>query len=1544
MHAPLRSLACIVRCAAIAGAATLLCRAQTASVAPPAAPASFPVRQCHVWQVTYDDRELGLVDGTAIVDWEGRDAQVTLYSPIDDAPSILRVVRMSPFGADGQTEMVLAGPSPNMAPVAAPATDGYPVLGAAVGSQVVARHHGPQASASVAQRAFADDTVTVTLGYNGAGGLSGQWHYRADPLTQRARDGGGRVGTFAMQDDDAESFLGVQSGSESWTYLPPAIRYAVVIEDQGSQGHFGATFGYPRPVGPNREFGAGRANGYANRRTLMIVGENLPLLPTTAGHSRALEPIQTDRADLHYGMPALIGPPKPGADADDDIERAWRTITAGMDDATAKAVRALPAATVDVDFTAGVLPGVTEFTWNGAKAVWQLQFGDNTAKVRAVRATSPTTSEETSTAFLPEQIRVQVETALALPVDSINVFVAANGALQKDPIEATRVPGSPNLYQTGPIVFQGEGPPPADASGMVIAARSGDKVTFVAEQQRGLFFGAAQATVSVFNDPSEVSTTWNHELMICAKLAGKEMPTDWAHLSNQQVESITNYFVFATSEHAITTRITLGQHTAMVLLRDKFIELMKRQQANLQATAADDDGVLGFGKIVAQSIRGNPQSLFSTLPAGTLNGAPVTLADAADDPKLEKAFGTDLAGLRTWKVAAFRQGLLAYVASIQKSIDMAAAVPTDRPKELLKLTGSHFEAVAAQLVPELVHFDKTLGRWVPDQVARANVLSVPGLQQQINDQKGAANIDTQLLVGVLSAAASAPVMFSESAFASALTWAANGLMWEIPAFSEGWELHLLKGDVEFALGASAVLGHARYDEVKALDTDWWKFAVSQLGQGALANLQAIDALSKFGREMAVFRGARILEGLDGGVVALKKLSKAQLADVEAVAIEAKALSAANKELDDVRKNALATWNSYIEESKAGEALASQEWLRASRLRQSLSPRRQDPLLALSSGNAGDASSLAYQIAGKSRATELKKAVADLRMQAFKLKSGEGDVLTEFRSAVSDKILEAKGREDAIATMLAKGREDISTLAKVSDAEVAWITGVQGEVDAARMQGLLARNNSSWSQMKDAFTKTSAVSAADMNQFVRWRNEVVDPMLNGVIKEVEGEMSTLLGRPVTLRRKALGSVNLTSDYDISVEGFGAERVVAKFNERFRKQFGFESAFVFDTNIYTDPAYKLFKARGLSAGGELVLGSVELDTVRQFVYDQMATCKYAPDDVWKAHKALLLAKSAPESRAMIDFAFKQAEAADSEARAILKGYLGAAEGKNAEYQALNMAYADVLGQIDQWRLEMVRLDGLFVPGSKYKALPPPKFLEKFPKYKTKVEKITELIANNDIKNANELRNAMEEQVMAQIRDTQGIALYFASEAYQSEGTILHVVDELQGGGGIKRSAKLEDLLMKPVATSLDPLSYINSFNENRANLFKELGHLGYFPGHSEKEAGKVLAAKSAKYFIRQLDAMKQAGVDLRQVLPGELIELTCNIDAVRGNVDTVEKVLKAANLTGDQYIAKILESSDALAVAGVNNKQFAGLANYLKDDFGDLNRLQGLSSLK
>src|SRR5205823_928454 len=132
------------------------------------------------------------------------------------------------------------------------------------------------------------------------------------------------------------------------------------------------------------------------------------------------------------------------------------------------------------------------------------------------------------------------------------------------------------------------------------------------------------------------------------------------------------------------------------------------------------------------------------------------------------------------------------------------------------------------------------------------------------------------------------------------------------------------------------------------------------------------------------------------------------------------------------------------------------------------------------------------------------------------------------------------------------------------------------------------------------------SAAEMHNFVSYREDLMKKLLDASITEVAGAIERETGRKPNLIRKALGSTNLTSDLDFSVFGDGAERVVKVFNDKFRalSEFkGLESGHVFDTNVYTQAVYELFSRKEL-VGKSLGIANADLDALRQLMYEQMA----------------------------------------------------------------------------------------------------------------------------------------------------------------------------------------------------------------------------------------------------------------------------------------------------------------------------------------------------
>jgi len=67
------------------------------------------------------------------------------------------------------------------------------------------------------------------------------------------------------------------------------------------------------------------------------------------------------------------------------IQHAWSQITADMDEAAKAKLSKLDAVVIREKHTSDVVPGVTTFTWGGARGIWRLEFGDFTAQVRVMR-------------------------------------------------------------------------------------------------------------------------------------------------------------------------------------------------------------------------------------------------------------------------------------------------------------------------------------------------------------------------------------------------------------------------------------------------------------------------------------------------------------------------------------------------------------------------------------------------------------------------------------------------------------------------------------------------------------------------------------------------------------------------------------------------------------------------------------------------------------------------------------------------------------------------------------------------------------------------------------------------------------------------------------------------------------------------------------------------------------------------------------------------------------------------------------------------------
>ncbi|MFZ3492045.1 hypothetical protein ACODT5_02185 [Streptomyces sp. 5.8] len=102
----------------------------------------------------------------------------------------------------------------------------------------------------------------------------------------------------------------------------------------------------------------------------------------------------------------------------------------------------------------------------------------------------------------------------------------------------------------------------------------------------------------------------------------------------------------------------------------------------------------------------------------------------------------------------------------------------------------------------------------------------------------------------------------------------------------------------------------------------------------------------------------------------------------------------------------------------------------------------------------------------------------------------------------------------------------------------------------RARRLLEDAKNDWVEAKKLYG-----SSAEMLSVAQWRKVLIDARLLELRRRYPG-----------LRIRSVGSANPTSDYDITVSGPGDADAVAEFNASFRREWGKESATVFDVNLY------------------------------------------------------------------------------------------------------------------------------------------------------------------------------------------------------------------------------------------------------------------------------------------------------------------------------------------------------------------------------------------
>ena len=394
------------------------------------------------WIVSYGDLYLGVVKGKARVDENESSAEVVLKDPKTGQEYKLT---SSSFKRQGKKiTIVFEGASPSGRREDGMGLPEEPVVVSEETRKIKVSYRDSEAEQGINARKSSDlDKVTVELEEQGWGKLVGSWHYQADPVTQRDRNGGGRCGVFELQEDGT----GKQLGGEVWLRPRPIIYGAFAINDQLKIEN--GVPAYEHPFKPG-------SRGFGETREILIFGEELP--------QEYDEPVEiiSESEHIKYANVRKKSHARDNPITAELFAQGKEKLLAGLPEYARDRAGKHDFIVVRADLQDGVLPGYHTFTLNGVQGGWKLEFGDNSARIDFVRdLRTPVVDlqgknfERSNDFFLPETIRVRVTTALELDVEEINVAVGSDGkacVLSGEPvIAAKKVAGLKNTYVTGPI-------------------------------------------------------------------------------------------------------------------------------------------------------------------------------------------------------------------------------------------------------------------------------------------------------------------------------------------------------------------------------------------------------------------------------------------------------------------------------------------------------------------------------------------------------------------------------------------------------------------------------------------------------------------------------------------------------------------------------------------------------------------------------------------------------------------------------------------------------------------------------------------------------------------------------------------------------------------------------------------------------------------------------------------------------------------------------------------------------------------------------------
>lgn len=717
------------------------------------------------------------------------------------------------------------------------------------GNKLVLKHKGAELQIEI-DSPSEEKSRGLIVHFGAANGvlLSGRWSYRADPDTGYGEEGIGPLGSRYLDYENKQVVLwgDVHVAQPS----PPTIFAAFPLEEQIKQIGDKAAWAYPWDNAGNETDTA-----FADRgRRLFVIGENLPADSDTKSEFSSLDPA------LHYNVVAWPGDNEPGGRFEPDFRRGFEILEDNLEETEFAQLRDAEAMVIEVRADDGILPGRKSFTLNGAPADWDLRYGDFTAVLSAVRpvANSSHGTEDIQFAFRPERLQFELRADRVLPYPTIPLLVMHGDQRVQDPGEdyliAKRLAEDPRTYRTEAVALNDHRSRLSGSRG--IDVEPGDQFFATVVDPRKLITRPAVASMRVVKSPATVAPEVLpgsdegllfkdalRQAWLCYADEEEDTLPPWEELAKGRSDKVYNYVLFAKGEmheHILETDIRLGDHAALLFQRSVFSEIARTQARSFTVLQSDPLLMEGMFLSFERMVRREDPIFEVEITAPDGNSRPYR--DVFYRDAMRREYKMSPSKLREWQYAKTAEALRGYAQAVRNSVAQLNEIDPCDPAELLDVIGWGFQSVTAEARTRLMRLDeqgvppnKRLV-WVPDEEARKWLSRVAYLGRQLRNNEGLAARDSASIWGALSLG-SIPVMAvgGKIAFlAAALDIADLGYT----ATTELAAQYEQSRELEFALGAAAVLGIQRYKSAQAMDRPWYTSAMS-------IGLSAVSASTNF---------------------------------------------------------------------------------------------------------------------------------------------------------------------------------------------------------------------------------------------------------------------------------------------------------------------------------------------------------------------------------------------------------------------------------------------------------------------------------------------------------------------------------------------------------------------------------------------------------------------------------------------------------------------------------------------------------------------------